>query len=80
MELVLLWIMWCFRNKYIFDNTKHTVFDLCTQLSALYTHIVEAYGAANIHNMPTIERHISWTAPRSGFIAINVDGSVFTDS
>lgn len=70
---VMLWILWCSRNKSIFDNTKHSVFDICAQFFAMFTHISNAYNGDIDDGVKRNERLISWKLPLRGVIAVNVD-------
>lgn len=76
---IILWIVWCSRNKCIFDDVKHNVGDLRAQVWSLWNHVHRAYGDS-VGTSQKMVRLIAWKPLSHDCVALNVDGSVFTDS
>lgn len=79
MATVILWTIWCSRNKCIFYGVKHSVHEIYAQALSSWSHIVKAYGSSSeVHNQGNI-RYVSWMCPTAGTVALNVTGSAFTN-
>ncbi|GAU48967.1 hypothetical protein TSUD_188140 [Trifolium subterraneum] len=79
--LVTLWMAWCARNNFIFNNQRE-----CTQTSvAKFFSLVNA--SADAFLLPEVvsplagnHRLVTWSRPVEGFVCLNVDGSLLGSS
>nr|ABN09044.1 Ribonuclease H [Medicago truncatula] len=77
---IIIWKIWCSRNKCIFEDIKHSIQEIGAQVLSSLHHILKAFAHPTSHSVQQPARIVSWQRPSMNSVALNVDGNVFLDS
>jgi ribonuclease HI len=79
---VILWVVWCMRNKVVFENYIESTHDSVAKILATLKSCDAAFSSPNRTVNPVIPRLVTWSRPAIGTMCLNVDGSLLgaTDS
>jgi ribonuclease HI len=72
-----MWVVWCSRNDFIFNNNKVMVNVSVAKVLALASCYSAAFDNNPLeHNQNIDHQLVSWSCPNEGTICLNVDGSM----
>jgi len=77
---IIMCKIWCSRNKCIFDDIKHFVQEIGTQVLSSMHHILKVFAYLTSYSVQQSTRVLSWQQPSMDSVALNFDGSVFLNS
>lgn len=74
---IILWTLWCARNRKIFEDINLHLNHLVGQVSSLSQLVTKAFGdTTEASAIVRVPREVSWLGcPTEEFMALNVDGS-----
>jgi hypothetical protein len=73
---VTLWVVWCMRNKAVFENYIESTHDSGAKNFALLKSCDAAFSSPNRTVNPVTPRLVTWSRPATGTMCLNVDGSL----
>lgn len=78
---VILWAIWCARNRWVFENKRIEPRATGFLIAALTEDITRAYGMdTQLTTMQRPPREVRWLGvPNDYMVALNVDGSAMGD-
>ncbi|GAU47359.1 hypothetical protein TSUD_403620 [Trifolium subterraneum] len=74
---IIMWVIWCARNEFIFDNHRQSVVTSVIKIDSLQQACAAAFGSTQtIATQSSNPRLVTWARPMEGTICLNVDGSL----
>lgn len=75
-----MWKIWCSHNKCIFENIKHFVQEIGTQVLSFLHHVLKTFSYPTSHIVQQPPHIVSWQRSSMDSVALNVDACVFLES
>jgi ribonuclease HI len=74
---IVMWVVWCARNEFIFNNIKTAVSISVAKVQSLVSFCSNAFDTKSLDsNRPSDQQLVSWSCPREDTVCLNVDGSM----
>jgi hypothetical protein len=74
---IVMWVVWCSINDFIFNNNKVMVNVSVAKVLALASCCSAAFDNKSLEPNQTVDHQlVSWSCPNEGTICLNVDGSM----
>jgi ribonuclease HI len=74
---IVMWVIWCSRNDFIFNNNKVMVHVSVAKVLALTSCCSAAFETNSLGSNQAVDQQlVSWSCPHEGTICLNVDGSM----
>jgi ribonuclease HI len=75
--LIIMWVVWCARNNYIFNGLRESIHSSVAKINALRSFCDAAFATPLLDSVQTvIPSQVTWSRPEEGTICLNVDGSL----
>ncbi|MCH80050.1 ribonuclease H protein [Trifolium medium] len=74
---IVMWMVWCARNEFIFNNIKATVNDTVAKVLSMVSFCAAAFDTHLLESNRIVQhRLVAWACPNEGTVCLNVDGSM----
>jgi ribonuclease HI len=74
---ITMWVIWCSRNNFIFNNNKAVVNDCVAKIMSLVSFCAAAFDISSSESNRTSHHQlVAWSCPNEGTVCLNVDGSM----
>jgi ribonuclease HI len=75
--LIVMWVVWCARNNFIFNGHRDSVHNSVAKVNALRSLCDVVFVAPLLDSAQSVmPRQVAWSRPEEGTICLNVDGSL----
>jgi hypothetical protein len=76
---IIMWVIWCARNKKLFEDCNSSIHGLLAKVHSLHMDVLRAYGSPTQSSPSKAPQDVVWPKGHIGSIILNVGGSALTN-